>query len=85
MTYTAGEWLQEYDDGHREPMRIVAVNHTTSTVTTRSATVEVALPYPVTFGGTEPIDIPWSHKDPRPDGNRAQRRAWRFGHVKARR
>ena len=79
MTYTAGEWLQEYDNGERDPMRIVAVSHTSSTVTTRSATVEIALPYPVTFGGTDTIDIPWRPNEPRQDGNRAQRRAWRFG------
>lgn len=79
MTYTAGEWLQEYDDGARDPVRIVAVNHADSTVTTRSATVEVSLPYGYRVGGTDTIDIPWRSSDPRPDGNRAQRRAWRFG------
>lgn len=27
MTYTTGEWFQEYDAGLLEPMRIVSVNH----------------------------------------------------------
>ena len=73
MTHTAGEWHQERDGG-REPARIVSIDRTTSTMT-----VGVVLPYGVTFGGTDTIKLTWQPDEPRQDGNRAQRRAYRFG------
>jgi hypothetical protein len=81
MTYTTGQWTEEWlsEDRTTDPARIVAVNHGESTVTTRSATVEVSLPYGYRVGGTDTIDVRWNPNDPRPDGNRAQRRAYRFG------
>jgi hypothetical protein len=92
MIFIEGTWYHESVDwasemSESETVRIDKIDTAESTVTLgpyeASATVNLRLPYDYTVGGTDAIDVRWNPNDPRPDGNRAQRRAYRFNKPQA--
>lgn len=84
MTYTTGEWHVQYDDGVEEVVFVDKIDTAESELRLSAVQalkdLEMVATQRALLAGADRIEHGAPHpNDPRPDGNRAQRRAYRFG------